>query len=122
MNNLIQNFNNTRILAIEDLIIYQYLYGTVKRISPEALVPVVDIENEVCDLVAIYNLYNLKTEIIVASIRHSMHVVESVKAGAHVETIPFGVLEKTFKHPLTEIRLKKFIMDWDKHKANDRRI
>ena len=66
------------------------------------------------DLVGIYNLYDVKTEIIVASIRHPMHVVESAKAGAHVATIPFGVLEKMFKHPLTDSGLESFLNDWKK--------
>ena len=66
------------------------------------------------DLVAIYNLYDIKTEIIVASIRHPMHVMESAKTGAHVATIPFGVIEKMFKHPLTDSGLESFLSDWEK--------
>jgi len=66
------------------------------------------------DLVGIYNLYDIKTEIIVASIRSPMHVMESAKAGAHVATIPFGVIEKMFKHPLTDSGLECFLSDWKK--------
>ena len=66
------------------------------------------------DLVQIYKLYDFKTEIIVASIRHPLHVIESAKTGAHVATIPFGVIEKMFKHPLTDIGLEKFLKDWQK--------
>ena len=66
------------------------------------------------DLVGIYNLYDIKTEIIVASIRSPMHVIESAKAGAHVATIPFGVIEKMFKHPLTDSGLEGFLSDWEK--------
>jgi transaldolase len=66
------------------------------------------------DLVLIYKLYNFKTEIIVASVRHPLHVVESAKIGAHVATIPYGVIEKMFKHPLTDIGLEKFLKDWKK--------
>lgn len=66
------------------------------------------------DLVTIYNLYNIKTEIIVASIRGPMHVMESAKAGAHIATIPFGVIEKMFKHPLTDSGLESFLSDWEK--------
>ena len=66
------------------------------------------------DLVAIYNLYGIKTEIIVASIRSPMHVMESAKAGAHIATIPFGVIEKMFKHPLTDSGLDSFLSDWEK--------
>lgn len=66
------------------------------------------------DLVGIYNLYDIKTEIIVASIRHPLHVIETAKTGAHVATIPFGVIEKMFKHPLTDIGLESFLKDWEK--------
>lgn len=66
------------------------------------------------DLVGIYNLYDIKTEIIVASIRSPMHVMESAKAGAHVATIPFGIIEKMFRHPLTDSGLESFLSDWEK--------
>ncbi|MDP2845679.1 MAG: transaldolase family protein, partial [Candidatus Methanoperedens sp.] len=68
------------------------------------------------DLVQIYNNkeYGFKTEIIVASVRHPLHVVESAKIGAHVATIPYNVIEKMFKHPLTDIGLEKFLKDWKK--------
>lgn len=64
------------------------------------------------DMVGIFNCYNFKTEIIVASIRHPLHVIEAAKAGAHVATIPFDVIEKMLKHPLTTIGLEKFLDDW----------
>ncbi|MDP3103465.1 MAG: fructose-6-phosphate aldolase [Candidatus Methanoperedens sp.] len=66
------------------------------------------------DLVEIYKKYGFKTEIIVASVRHPLHVIESAKIGAHVATIPYGVIEKMFKHPLTDIGLEKFLKDWKK--------
>jgi transaldolase len=68
------------------------------------------------DLVQIYKLYDFKTEIIVASVRHPLHVVESAKIGAHVATIPYNVIEKMFKHPLTDNGLEKFLKDWEKVK------
>lgn len=68
------------------------------------------------DLMNIFKIYDIETEIIVASIRHPMHVVESAKAGAHFATIPFGVIEKMFKHPLTDIGLESFLNDWKKGK------
>lgn len=68
------------------------------------------------DLVKIFNIYNFKTEVIVASIRHPLHVIEAAEAGAHVATIPFGVIEKMFKHPLTDIGLESFLNDWKKVK------
>ncbi|MDY6895872.1 MAG: transaldolase family protein, partial [Thermotogota bacterium] len=66
------------------------------------------------DILNIYTNYNFKTEVIVASIRHPLHVTEGCKAGAHVATIPFNVIEKLFKHPLTDIGLERFLEDWKK--------
>lgn len=66
------------------------------------------------DMVTIFNIYNFQTEIIVASIRHPLHVIEAAKAGAHVATIPFNVIEKMFSHPLTDAGLNKFLSDWKK--------
>lgn len=66
------------------------------------------------DMVQIYKLYGFKTEIIVASVRHPLHVIESAKIGAHVATIPYNVIEKMFKHPLTDNGLEKFLKDWEK--------
>ena len=68
----------------------------------------------VCDMVEVFNTYNFKTEVIVASIRHSLHVIEAAKAGAHVATVPFKVIEKMFRHPLTDIGLERFLDDWEK--------
>lgn len=66
------------------------------------------------DMVTIFNIYNFKTEIIVASVRHPLHVIEAAKVGAHVATIPFNVIEKMFSHPLTDAGLNKFLSDWKK--------
>ncbi len=62
----------------------------------------------------IIKAYNFKSEIIVASVRNSRHVIEAAKIGAHIATIPFGVLEKMFKHPNTEKGLEEFLKDWEK--------
>jgi len=69
------------------------------------------------DIVAIFNNYNYKTEVIVASIRSPMHVVEAALIGAHIATIPFKVIEQLVKHPLTDIGIKNFLADWEKVKA-----
>ncbi|HEX5456099.1 MAG TPA: fructose-6-phosphate aldolase [Candidatus Saccharimonadales bacterium] len=63
------------------------------------------------DLVEIYANYDFQTEILVASIRHPMHLVESAKLGADVATIPFTVIEQLFNHPLTDTGLEKFLSD-----------
>ncbi|MCX7798319.1 MAG: fructose-6-phosphate aldolase [Melioribacter sp.] len=68
----------------------------------------------IAQIVQIYKNYNFKTEIIVASIRHPLHVVEAAMMGAHIATMPFDVIEKLFKHPLTDIGLEKFLADWKK--------
>ena len=68
------------------------------------------------DMVKIYGIHDFKTEVLVASIRHPLHVIEAAKAGAHVATIPFNVIEKMFKHPLTDIGLERFLEDWKKVK------
>jgi transaldolase len=66
--------------------------------------------------------YNFNAEIIVASIRHPLHVAEAFSAGADIATIPPDVLEKMFKHPLTDIGIKRFLEDWEKIPGNLRKI
>ncbi|HHE55230.1 MAG TPA: fructose-6-phosphate aldolase [Caldithrix abyssi] len=77
-----------------------------------------DIAQNGMDLIAqikqIFENYLLDTEIIVASIRHPMHVVESAMIGADIATIPFSVIEKMIKHPLTDIGIERFLADWGK--------
>ncbi len=62
----------------------------------------------------IIRAYDFKSEIIVASVRNTRHVIEAAKMGAHIATIPFAVLEKMFKHPNTDAGLKAFLIDWEK--------
>ena len=69
----------------------------------------------IADIVEIYESYpDFNTEILVASVRHPIHVVEAAKMGAHVSTIPPGVLRAMFKHPLTDKGLAAFLDDWAK--------
>lgn len=63
-------------------------------------------------IVTIYKNYDYKTLVLVASVRHPQHVVESALAGGHICTMPYGVLQSLFKHPLTDVGLKKFLDDW----------
>ncbi|MFC2085551.1 fructose-6-phosphate aldolase, partial [Bacteroidota bacterium] len=65
-------------------------------------------------IVNIYRNYNFDTEVLVASIRNPLHIVDAAMIGADVVTIPFAVIEKLFNHPLTKIGLDKFLNDWDK--------
>lgn len=65
-------------------------------------------------IVTIYKNYHFKTEVLVASCRHPLHIVEAALAGAHVATIPFKVITQLFKHPLTDSGLNQFLSDWKK--------
>jgi len=64
------------------------------------------------DIVEIFNNYSIDTQIISASIRHPIHVLESAKAGADIATVPPKVLAQMVKHPLTDIGIEKFLSDW----------
>lgn len=65
-------------------------------------------------IVTIFENYGFDTEIIVASVRHPLHVLEGALAGADIATIPYGVLMQLLKHPLTDVGLKKFLEDWER--------
>jgi Transaldolase len=65
-------------------------------------------------IITIFENYNLETEVIVASVRHPGHVVEAALLGAHITTMPYSVMEKLVKHPLTDIGLERFLQDWEK--------
>lgn len=64
------------------------------------------------DIVQIFDLHGIDTEIIAASIRHPLHVLDSAKAGAHIATIPYKVFLQMLNHPLTDIGIEKFLEDW----------
>ncbi len=66
------------------------------------------------DIVTIYSNYRFATEILVASVRHPVHVLEAAKLGAHIATMPYAVMEKLAQHPLTDIGLARFLKDWEK--------
>jgi transaldolase len=80
-----------------------------------------DIAQEGMDLIrqirVIYDNYDFDTQILAASIRSPMHVVESAMAGADVATIPYKVVQQMIKHPLTDIGIEKFLADWKKMKS-----
>ncbi|MCF7888309.1 MAG: fructose-6-phosphate aldolase [Candidatus Omnitrophica bacterium] len=81
-----------------------------------------DISTEGMDLVAdiktIYNNFAISTEIIVASIRNPIHFLDAARIGADIATVPFAVIEKLMKHPLTDIGIERFLADWDKLNKN----
>lgn len=66
------------------------------------------------EIVDIFDNYEFGTEVLVASVRHPIHIVESARMGADVVTCPPAVIEQSFKHPLTDIGLAKFLADWEK--------
>ena len=67
----------------------------------------------------IFSNYDFGTQILVASIRHPIHVVDAAKIGADVVTLPPAVLDKMLQHPLTDIGLDNFLSDWEKLKAGN---
>ena len=80
-----------------------------------------DISHPGMDLVeqimVLFDNYGMETEVIVASVRHPLHVVEAALIGADIVTVPFSVLEKLVKHPLTDIGIERFLRDWSKVKS-----
>jgi transaldolase len=76
----------------------------------------------IAEIKQIFSNYNFKTQILVASVRHPMHVVEAGKIGADVVTLPPDVLGKMLKHPLTDIGLKNFLADWEKLKQENPKV
>jgi len=79
--------------------------GRLDDISSEGM-------NIIADIVKIYGNYGIETEILAASIRHPMHVVEAARLGADVATMPLKVIDSLLNHPLTDIGLKRFLADW----------
>jgi len=69
------------------------------------------------EIVEIYNNYDFGTEILVASCRHPIHVIEAARMGADIATCPPAVIDQMFNHPLTNIGLEKFLKDWEKSQA-----
>jgi transaldolase len=68
-------------------------------------------------ILSIFDNYGFETQVIVASIRNPLHVLEAAMMGAHVATIPFNVLRQLIRHPLTDIGIERFLADWEKVKS-----
>ncbi|OPX28473.1 MAG: fructose-6-phosphate aldolase [Candidatus Omnitrophica bacterium 4484_171] len=83
--------------------------GRLDDISSEGIALVSDIK-------LIYSNYGISTQIIVASVRHPRHFVEAARLGADIATVPFSVIAKLMRHPLTDIGIKRFMDDWEKLK------
>ncbi len=69
--------------------------------------------NVIADIAEIFDIYGIETEIISASIRHPIHVLESAKAGADIATIPYKVFNQMLNHPLTDNGIEQFLSDWE---------
>lgn len=69
--------------------------------------------NVVKDIVQIFNVHNIQTEIIAASIRNPIHVIQAAKVGCHIATIPYKIIIQMIKHPLTDIGIDRFLTDWE---------
>jgi len=80
--------------------------GRVDDISDDGMVAVREIVNMV-------DTYGFKSQVLVASVRHPLHVVQSLEAGAHIATMPFKIMAMLFKHPLTDAGLTRFLADWN---------
>lgn len=68
------------------------------------------------EIITIFDQYEFKTEVLVASVRHPLHLVDAALLGADVATMPFKVFDQIFRHPLTDVGLKTFLSDWEKGK------
>ena len=73
--------------------------------------------NLIREIVEIFDNFEFATEVLVASVRNPIHIVESARMGADVVTVPAAVIEQCFKHPLTDIGLERFLKDWEKAQA-----
>jgi transaldolase len=71
----------------------------------------------VADIIQIFDHYDFDCEVLAASLRHPLHVVEAARIGADISTMPMSVFSKLLDHPLTDIGLKRFLDDWEKVKA-----
>jgi transaldolase len=77
--------------------------------------PGMDLIEEIAD---IYSIHNIETEIIAASIRNPIHVIDAARAGANIATIPYKIIIQMAKHPLTDSGIEKFMHDWENKKTN----
>ena len=73
--------------------------------------------NVVREIVDIFDNFDFTTEVLVASVRHPIHIIDAARMGADVVTAPAAVIEQCFKHPLTDIGLERFLKDWEKAQA-----
>ncbi|WP_428268453.1 fructose-6-phosphate aldolase [Haliangium sp.] len=80
--------------------------GRVDDISSEGM-------QIIADILQIYRNYDFDTEVLVASVRHPVHVLDAARLGAHVATVPHKVIMQLVKHPLTDIGLERFLADWE---------
>lgn len=104
---LVFSANQALLAAISGATYVSPFIGRVDDIGSEGI-------QVVRDIVDIFNNYDIDSQVIAASIRHPVHVTQAALAGAHVATIPFGILRQMTRHPLTDAGIKKFMDDWAK--------
>jgi len=80
--------------------------GRIDDISDDGMVAV-------ANTVDMVNTYGYDSQVLVASVRHPLHVVKAIEVGAHISTMPFKIMGMLFKHPLTDAGLKRFLADWN---------
>ena len=68
----------------------------------------------VSEIVSIFKAYEMKTQVMAASIRHSLHCLMAARAGAHIATVPYRILLQMVQHPLTDAGLARFVADWER--------
>jgi transaldolase len=74
----------------------------------------------VAEVVDIFDRYHFPTQVIAASLRHPRHVIEAARAGAHIATIPYAVLQGMLRHPLTDVGIERFLADAQKAMKTER--
>lgn len=74
----------------------------------------------IADIVEVFSVHDISTEIIAASVRHPLHVLQGAKLGAHISTIPYKTFKQLVKHPLTDIGLQRFLEDWEKAQSKQK--
>jgi transaldolase len=72
------------------------------------------------DIADVFRYYQIKTQVLAASIRHPLHCVAAARAGAHVATVPYSVLIQMMKHPLTDVGIERFLADWRRVSGEDK--
>ena len=69
--------------------------------------------NLIEEIVEIFSIHDIETEVIAASVRNPIHVIQAARIGAHIATIPYNVIVQMTKHPMTDLGIERFLKDWE---------